>query len=184
VNKRPFVVLDRDGTILVERHYLSHPEQVELLPNTGTGLRALRRLGYGLVVVTNQSGLSRGYFDENTLQQIHARMQQLLLEQGVELDGIYVCPHLPDQGCVCRKPRPALAQRAAAELKFDPIAAIVVGDNRCDVDLGRRLGSLSVLVRTGYGAQLEADQELPADFVVDDLAELAAVLERSRVVAA
>jgi D-glycero-D-manno-heptose 1,7-bisphosphate phosphatase len=178
------VVLDRDGTILVERHYLSRPEQVELAPNAAVGMRRLRELGFGLAVVTNQSGLSRGYFDESGLAQIHSRMQQLLADQGVSIDGIYVCPHLPEQECVCRKPRPALVYRAAAELKFDPIASIVVGDNRCDVQLGQRIGAVSVLVRTGYGARLAAEQAVSPDHVVDDLAHLAALLERTREVAA
>jgi len=183
VSAQPYVILDRDGTLILERHYLSDPRQVELLPNTGAGLRHLRRLGFGLVVVTNQSGLSRGYFDQNRLDAIHARMQQLLAWEGVRLDGIYVCPHLPERKCVCRKPRPALALRAAAELKFDPLSSLVVGDNRCDVDLGRGIGCLSVLVRTGYGSALESDDTVMADWVVDDLAALAAVLEQTRRVA-
>jgi D-glycero-D-manno-heptose 1,7-bisphosphate phosphatase len=116
VNGRPFAILDRDGTIIHERHYLSEPSQVELLPGAAAGLRQLRALGFGLVIVTNQSGLSRGFFDWTRLSQIHARLSQLLAAEDVRLDGIFVCPHLPEHDCRCRKPRPALVTRAAAAL--------------------------------------------------------------------
>ena len=99
-----FVVLDRDGTINVERHYLSHPDQVELIANAALGLAALNTLGLGLIVVTNQSGVGRGMFDVARLDAIHARLRDLLAAEGVRLDGIYYCPHLPDAGCRCRKP--------------------------------------------------------------------------------
>src|SRR6266849_6362832 len=123
-----FALLDRDGTIIHERHYLANPADVELLPGAAQGLRQLRRLGFGLLIVTNQSGLARGYFDQPQLERIHARMCDLLTVAGVTLDGIYVCPHLPEAQCRCRKPRPGLAERAVAEHRFDPTQAIVVGD--------------------------------------------------------
>jgi D-glycero-D-manno-heptose 1,7-bisphosphate phosphatase len=174
---KPFVLLDRDGTMIVERHYLADPRQVELLPGAAAGLRRLCQLGYGLVVVTNQSGLARGYFDEVRLAQIHTRMQDLLRAENVHLDGIYVCPHLPEGGCGCRKPRPGLVRSAAVELGFDPRASIVVGDKACDVELGHAVGATSVLVRTGYGQQTELQTELGvrADYVVDGLVEVAAL---------
>jgi D-glycero-D-manno-heptose 1,7-bisphosphate phosphatase len=172
----PVVVLDRDGTLNVEVHYLSHPDQVALLPGVADGLLALRAAGCRLVVVTNQSGIARGYFDEARLEAIHARLRALLGDHGVALDAIYHCPHLPDEGCACRKPGPLLVERAAADLGFDPAAMFVVGDKPCDIDLGRGFGATTVLVRTGYGAVHEAAGDAEADFVVDDLPGAARVI--------
>lgn len=173
-----FALLDRDGTVIHERHYLADPAQVELLPGAARGLRQLRRLGFGLLIVTNQSGLARGYFDRPQLDRIHARMHDLLASEGVSLDGIYVCPHLPDANCICRKPRPSLVHQAVAEHGFDVAQAIVVGDKPCDVDLGRAVGAMSVLVRTGYGKDFELSTT--ADMVVDDLPAVAAYLSAAR----
>ena len=166
-------LLDRDGTIIFERHYLSNPDQVELLPGAADGLLALRALGFQLVVVTNQSGLSRGYFDAASLESIHARLQELLQAEGVTLDGIYVCPHLPEDDCDCRKPRPGLALRAAAELGFDPTHSIAVGDKPCDIELGQAVGATSFLVLSGYGRETADDGMTQPDFIVSDLREVA-----------
>lgn len=172
---RRFVLLDRDGTLIVERDYLARAEEVELLPNTARGLRLLNQLGLGLAVLTNQSGIGRGYFDQAALDAIHARLQQLLANEGVSLAGIYVCPHVQEDGCACRKPEPGLAQRCAAELNFDPAASFVIGDKPCDIDLGRRLGATTFLVRTGYGARNEREG-LKADYIVDDVLAAAHII--------
>jgi D-glycero-D-manno-heptose 1,7-bisphosphate phosphatase len=173
-----FVLLDRDGTINVERHYLSDPEQVELLPNAARGLAEMARLGLGLAVVTNQSGLGRGYFDAERLEQIHERLRTLLREAaGVELDGIFCCPHLPDEDCRCRKPRAGLIEQAASQFGFLPSEAFVIGDKPCDIDLGRGVSATTILVRTGYGAKHEADAIVQPDHVVDDLHAAARVIQ-------
>ncbi len=174
---RRFVLLDRDGTIIVERHYLADPAGVELLPGAAAGLRRLRELGFGLVVVSNQSGVARGYLTLETLERIHARLVELLAAEGVTLDGMYFCPHGPDTGCDCRKPLPGLILRAAADLGFDPRLAVVVGDKPCDVDLGRAVGARSVLVRTGYGREHEGAPGCQPDLVADDLRDVARLLE-------
>ena len=175
MNKR-FVLLDRDGTIVVERNYLSHPDQIKLIPGAAEGLKLLAQLGLGLLVVTNQSGIARGYFDEVRLAQIHERMCDLLAEQGVRLDGIYVCPHMPKDHCGCRKPQAGLVATAAAELGFDPTDSFMVGDKPCDVELGRRIGACTFLVRTGYGTQHEREKTAQADYVVDDLLAAARII--------
>jgi D-glycero-D-manno-heptose 1,7-bisphosphate phosphatase len=163
------VILDRDGTIVVERHYLSHPDQIQLIPRAAEGLRRLKRAGFRLVVVTNQSGIDRGYFDWARLQEIHARMGELLAAEGVVLDGIYVCPHTPDAHCECRKPRTALIKAAAAKFRFEPADAWVVGDKPCDIALGRGIGARTIFVRTGHGARYETEGDTAADYTVDDL---------------
>jgi D-glycero-D-manno-heptose 1,7-bisphosphate phosphatase len=177
VKVRPFVLLDRDGTLIVERHYLARAEDVELLPLTAPGLRLMQAAGLGLAVLTNQSGLGRGYFDWAALHAVHARMTQLLAQEGVSLDGIYVCPHTPEADCNCRKPRPGLVQWAAAELHFDPSKSFVVGDKPCDIELGRRVGAIAILVRTGYGAFWE-HEGLQADYIVDDVTAAAHIIRR------
>jgi D-glycero-D-manno-heptose 1,7-bisphosphate phosphatase len=174
--RRRVALLDRDGTLIVERHYLATPDGVELLPGAVEGLRRLTAMGVGLAVVTNQSGLSRGYFDRMTLDAIHDRMRELLARGGVTLDGIYVCPHTDEHACACRKPRPGLVHQAAAELGFDPVHAFVLGDKACDVDLGRAVGATTFLVRTGYGARMAAEVQGRADHIVDDLRQAAEVI--------
>jgi D-glycero-D-manno-heptose 1,7-bisphosphate phosphatase len=177
MGQRRFVLLDRDGTLIVERNYLSDPDQVELLPGAAAALRRLAARGLGLVVVTNQSGIGRRLFDEAKLSEIHQRLSDALRAEQVELDAIYFCPHRPDDDCGCRKPRPALALRAAAELGFEPARAFVVGDMASDVALGRAIGATTLLVRTGHGAATAARGEARADHVVDDLQAAAERIE-------
>jgi D-glycero-D-manno-heptose 1,7-bisphosphate phosphatase len=176
--ERRFVVLDRDGTIIVEKHYLSEPDAVELIEGAGAALRRLAELGLGLVVVTNQSAVGRGHFDLERLAEIHARMESILAGEGVRLAGIYACPHHPEEACACRKPRTALVERASRDLGFEPRRAFVVGDMASDVDLGRAVGATTVLVRTGHGTREAEAGAVRPDHVVADLAEAAALIER------
>lgn len=175
--KSAFVLLDRDGTINVERGYIIDPQDVELLPAALRGLKRMAELGLGLVVVTNQSAVGRGYMSLATLEAIHGRLAGLLAEGGVVLDGLYFCPHRPEDNCDCRKPKPGLVYRAASEIGFDPRRAYVVGDNLCDVQLGKRIGATTLLVRTGRGHAVAAGGAAGPDYVVDDLAEAAEVIE-------
>ena len=177
MKRRRFVVLDRDGTVIVERNYLSYPRQVELIPGAASGLRQLREIGLGLVVVTNQSAVGRGFFDKKCLDQIHQRFRELLDAEGVLLDGIYVCPHRPEDACGCRKPELGLLELAAQELGFDPQNSFVIGDKAIDIKLGQRVGAMTFLVRTGYGAQVAAETVVTSDYVVDDVYEAARVIE-------
>ncbi len=166
---RRFVLLDRDGTLNVERHYLSAPEQLELYPGVGPALSRLRALDFGLAVVTNQSGIARGYFDMATLTRIHDRMRAMLAAEGVALDGIYSCPHGPDALCDCRKPRPGLVRQAVAALDFDPAQAFVIGDKAIDIALAHAVGARGILVRTGWGRKTEAEDSGGPAVIVDDL---------------
>ena len=166
---RRVVMLDRDGTVIKECHYLSEPGQVELLPGVGEGLRQLQEMGLGLVLLTNQSGLNRGYFGWEEVERVHQVLRELLEVEGVELEGIFICPHRPEEGCGCRKPEPGLVDQAAQEMGFDPQAGFLIGDKGCDIDVGKRVGAQTFLVRTGYGAQLEAEGDIRPDFVVDDV---------------
>ena len=178
MNKRRFVLLDRDGTIIVERHYLSDPAGVELLPGAANGLRKMQELGLGLVVITNQSAIGRGFFDELRLNQIHTRLCELLQQEKVALDGIYFCPHRPEDNCSCRKPEVALPKYAAKELGFEAGDSFVIGDKECDIAMGQRLRAMTFLVLTGYGQKTNANKMGRPDFVVADLEQAAMVIGR------
>ena len=176
--KRRFVLLDRDGTLIAERHYLADPARVELLPGAAKGLRLLRAMGLGVAVVTNQSGIGRGYFDETCLERVHHSLQCLLENEGVALDGIYFCPHVPAAACGCRKPATGLVEQAARELDFAQQHSFVLGDKVCDIELGHRLGATTFLVRTGYGAQVEAEGTAQPSFIVDDVLGVVPFIKR------
>jgi D-glycero-D-manno-heptose 1,7-bisphosphate phosphatase len=176
--RRPFAVLDRDGTLIVDRHYLTDPGQVQLLPGAAAGVAKLRALGLGVVVLTNQSAIGRGLLDEPTLAAIHDRLRSLLAAQDLGLDGIYHCPHVPEAGCGCRKPRTGLLDRAACDLEIDLEASFVIGDKACDVELGQAVGATTILVRTGNGSRLEENARVRADDVVDDLEAAAGLVAR------
>jgi D-glycero-D-manno-heptose 1,7-bisphosphate phosphatase len=164
-----YVLLDRDGTLIVDRGYLDDPDQVELISGVGRALREFRGLGYGLIVLTNQSGVGRGYITEGELEGVHDRLNGLLAEEGIVVDDIYVCPHHPDDSCSCRKPRPGLVEQAAREHGFDPRDCLVIGDKACDVALGRAVGATTLLVRTGSGRVTERHLVTPADLSADSL---------------
>jgi D-glycero-D-manno-heptose 1,7-bisphosphate phosphatase len=174
---RRFVLLDRDGTINEEVDHLAHPDQVSLIPGAAAALRDLRSAGLGLVVLTNQANVGRGLLSPERLEEIHARLVELLEGEGVPIDGLYVCSHAPEDGCDCRKPRAGLALRAAADHGFRPAEAFVVGDHAADMGLGRTIGATTILVRTGHGGEeLAAGAGAQADHVVADLSEAAGVI--------
>lgn len=166
------MILDRDGTIVVDRGYLDDPAGLAFLPGAAEGLRRLHRGGYQLVVITNQSGIGRGRFSTARLHEIHTRFAEMVSEAGARLAGIYFCPHRPDEGCLCRKPQPGLVKAAAAELGFNDSAVIVVGDKDSDVELGKRIGAPTVLISSTSDAAGEAD------FVAPDLIQAAEFIER------
>lgn len=173
---RRFVLLDRDGTINEEIGYVLRPEDLRLVPGALDGLRTLRGLGLGLVVVTNQSPVGRGWISSAALEEIHQRLRELLAEGGVELDGIEVCPHRPEEGCACRKPGVGLVERAADRLGFDPAEAWMIGDHAFDMRLGRAVGARTILVRSGHGRQELGAARPFTDHVAADLREAAAVI--------
>lgn len=171
--RKGLLVVDRDGTLIVEKHYLADPEGVELLPGVVDGLRAFAAEGYELAVVTNQSGVGRGYFDEQRLAEVHQELERQLGVHGIALRGIWYCPHHPEQRCACRKPEPGLLHAAMDSLGYRKEQVLVVGDKACDIELGARLGVRTALVRTGYGVGTERAAVCRPDHVVDSLAELA-----------
>ena len=174
------VFLDRDGTINEEMGYINHVDRFVLLPSAAAAIRSINESGLKAVVVTNQSGVARGYFPKELIDQVHQKMRDLLEEEGAFLNGIYSCTHSPlskgePGGCGCRKPKIGLMKQAAQELNLDLEKSYVVGDRFKDVEMARNAGAKAILVLTGYGkGELEflgPSSKVQADFVAEDLAE-------------
>lgn len=178
---RRFVLLDRDGTVNEELGHIADPDDLRLIPGSLDAMRELRDLGLGIVIVTNQANVGRGLLSLEQLERVHARLAELLTVGGVQVEGIEVCPHRPEEGCACRKPQPGMAIRAAETHGFDLAEAFVVGDHVGDMGLGRAVGATTILVRTGHGQEELADGAgEQADAVVADLHEAAGII-RERV---
>ncbi|MEE8577430.1 MAG: HAD-IIIA family hydrolase, partial [candidate division Zixibacteria bacterium] len=181
--RRPALFVDRDGTIIVEKRYLSDPEQVELIDGAASALKRVGELGYKIVIVSNQSGVARGYYGIEDVELVNHRMLDLLTAAGVEVDGVYYCPCHPE-GVVdqfaredfSRKPGGGMAEQGALELNIDLRRSVVVGDSQVDLDLARVIGAGSFLVKTGYGKKtaeaLHADARQRVT-IIENLAEIA-----------
>ncbi len=182
---RPAVFLDRDGTIAEEVGYLNHPSRFRMFPFVADAIRRLNEAGLPVVVVTNQSGVGRGYFPESLVRSVNELMKKELALAGARIDAVYYCPHTSADGCDCRKPRPGLLQRAALEHLLDPARSFVVGDRYSDIELARNVRARGILVRTGYGegelAWHSAKWPTQPDFTVEDLSKAAdCILRQSR----
>jgi D-glycero-D-manno-heptose 1,7-bisphosphate phosphatase len=144
-------LIDRDGTIIVDKVYLRDPDGIEFAPGAIEGLRLLRDAGFALVLITNQSGIARGYFDLATLGRIHDRLQSMLRAKGIRLKAIYFCPHGPDDGCNCRKPAPGMVTKAMQDLGFRPEEVVLIGDSDADMGAAAAAGVKGVRVAASGG---------------------------------
>lgn len=190
MSKRRAIFMDRDGTVCDEVGYVNHVGRLRLLPRSAEAIRLANEAGFQTVLVTNQAGVARGYFDEDLVHEVHDRLRHLLAEAGARLDGIYYCPHHPEVGapayrreCDCRKPRPGMLRRAREEMGIDLAASYVVGDTVKDLGVARGVGATAVLVLTGYGrGELEHQSHawtVQPDHVAEDLLDAVRwILER------
>ena len=170
------VFLDRDGTLIEDKDYLHRPEDVVIYPGVGVALRRLRDAGFKLILVTNQSGVGRGYFTLTNVEAVHAHLARELGMDGVRFDKIYVAPEAPDQPSRGRKPSPQFLFDARDEFNLDLAQCHIVGDKLIDLECGWNAGvRQSILVRTGYGAEVERQSaaKLPRAVVVDNFAAAA-----------
>jgi D-glycero-D-manno-heptose 1,7-bisphosphate phosphatase len=160
---RKAIFIDRDGTLIEERHHLVSSDQLHVFPQSIEALQLINQSGVLAILVTNQSVIARGLLTESGLAEIHRSLETSLAAKGVYLDGIYYCPHHPEAGtssyttdCACRKPAPGMLIRAARDFHLDLDSCVYIGDTLTDVEAGHRAGAVSVLVRTGYGSEVEA----------------------------
>lgn len=180
------VFLDRDGTMIEDVGYLNRVEDIVFYPWTVDAIRALNRGGLPVIVVTNQSGIARGYLTEPILEDIHRAVSHTLAAGGATVDAYYYCPHHAEGSvapyaidCECRKPKRGLVDRAVEALDIDPARSFVVGDKWMDVGLARSIGARAVLVRTGYGAEESRKPRIAPDVIVDHLAAAASWILRN-----
>lgn len=176
---RRAVFFDRDGTINVEKDYLNRIEDFEFIPAVPASIRRLKEAGFRVIVVTNQSGVARGYYNEAAIVALHEHIQQLLADYGTRIDAFYHCPHHPTEGvgtyrvdCDCRKGSPGMLLQAAREHDIDLSASFMVGDKLADIEAGAAAGCAPILVKTGYGAKDEPKvlARFPGTEVCRDLA--------------
>ena len=179
--RRAAVFLDRDGTINEEVDFVKTPEELVLIPGAGAAVRRLNEAGIVSCVISNQSGVARGFYTEADLVGIHAKLERELAEAGGRIDRIYYCPHHPTKGappydivCECRKPAPGMLLKGACEFDVDLTRSFVVGDRDVDIQVGKAVGAYAILVLTGYGQKtLEeiAGTEIVPDFVASNISE-------------
>ncbi|TXT65287.1 MAG: D-glycero-beta-D-manno-heptose-1,7-bisphosphate 7-phosphatase [Promethearchaeota archaeon] len=170
------IFLDRDGVINKEVNYLSDPNEFKLLDGTIEALRIFQKKGYLLIVITNQSGLARGYFSVETLNKIHDKMRRLLKEKGIRLDDIIYCPHHPDftGECECRKPKPGMILEAQESFNINIGSSYMVGDKLSDIEAGQLAGCKTVLLLTGHGLrERKKINQIKPDFIFNSLLDFA-----------
>jgi len=182
------VFLDRDGTINEEVGFLNNPDQLKLITGTAEALKLLNNMGFLTVVISNQSGIARGFLTEDRLLEINRELTTMLRESGAIIDKIYYCPHHPDaeisryhRDCDCRKPNPGMLRRAAEELSVDLQKSFVIGDKISDLTAGFAAGCRTVLVLTGYGRKSQqriGELSFAPDFIAQDLLDAARWIRR------
>lgn len=170
--KNKAVFIDRDGTINMDVHYLNDPDKFKMYPGVGEGVRKLKDNGFKIIVITNQSGIARGYFTEKQLSDIHEKMKKEFQEFNVILDGIYFCPHHPDDKCNCRKPNTGLFEKAIKDHNIDVSRSYMVGDKTLDIGAGQKAGVLTILlpephIRKEYLAGKNGWEYIP-DYIAED----------------
>ena len=184
MDKYPAIFLDRDGTINEEMGYINHIDRFKIFPFVAESIKIFSNNGFKTFVVTNQSGLARGYFTEELLEDVHKKLIDYLLENGTKLDGVYFCPHHPTEGigkyrknCNCRKPKTGLIEKAVKEHDIDLKNSFMIGDRYKDMKFAKNLNLKSGLVLTGYGKGEYENQRqtwsFMPDLIANDLKEMA-----------
>lgn len=177
------IFLDRDGTINVEKNYLHKWNEFEFEDKAILGLKELKKMGYEFIIVTNQSGIARGYYTEDDLEKLHTEMSNYLKNEGIEILDIYYCPHHQDgigeyrKKCDCRKPESKMLERAIEKYDIDIKKSFMIGDKKSDLEVGDRVGVTSILVLTGYGEKTK--QDLTKSYLMGkNLLEIAEIIKK------
>lgn len=177
------VFLDRDGTVLEENGYLYDVSFCRIFPWSARAIRRINESGMLAILATNQSGVARGYFSKRMVRRVHDRVQHEIGKARAHLDAAYFCPHLPGEGCPCRKPRPGMLKRGEKEFGVDLATSYMVGDRYLDVETGKAAGTRTILVLTGDGRkehEFYLDAEIQPDLVAEDLAEAVELILKKR----
>ncbi len=153
------IFMDRDGTICEEVGFLDDLSKLRLINGSAEAIRMINKSGMKAVVVSNQSGVGRGLFTENFVNNVHKKLKEILRKENAFLDGIYYCPHLPDAGCTCRKPETGMIKRALDDMDIDLKKSYMIGDKAIDIEFAHRAGAKGVMVRTGYGSRESKSRE-------------------------
>lgn len=161
--KKPYIFIDRDDTLIYDVPYLNDPEKARLTPGAGSTLAKLRERGFGIIVISNQSGIGRGMITMEQLNAVNSRVRELLLAEGCELDDIFFCPHTPSDNCNCRKPRTGMLEAACAKYDVDLQHSVMVGDSQADIDMGRAFNLRTVQIRLPGLNKVDANADFTAD---------------------
>ena len=179
------IFLDRDGTVSEEVGYMYDAGLYKLFPWTGDAIRRINESGFKAVLITNQSGVGRGYFPESTVHQVHDILKTELARYAAHLDAIYYCPHEPAADCECRKPKPGMLRQASRELDLDLANSYMIGDKYIDIETGHAAGAKTILLRTGYGteqiAEHYASSPVQPDLIADDLLQAVEAILAGRI---
>lgn len=173
--KKKSVFLDRDGTLILDKGYVGKIKDVELISDVPKALKKLKELGFLLIVISNQSGVRRGYFTQKEVEDVNHRINQLLQPEGVQVERFYICPHLPDEGCCCRKPSTSMVMAAAKFYDIDLSSSYLVGDKSIDIQTGLAAGCKTVWVKT---SEHVLDKGVKPDFKAKNLLEASNWIEK------
>lgn len=171
--KNKAVFLDQDGTLIRDKHYLSDPEKISIYSGVVPALKKLKAKGWKLIIGTNQSGIGRGYFTVQELKKVHARLLALFKRERVRIDDIFFCPHLPEEGCRCRKPETGMLEKAKRKHFLNLKECYVIGDKESDILWGKKAGAKSILVLTGVGKSHRSLCLKKADYIARTFSDAA-----------
>lgn len=169
VKHYPAVFLDRDGTLNEDTGYIDSPERLILIEGASSAIKKLNAEGFKVVIITNQSGVARGYFSQEALDAVNKKLVRILEADNAYLDGIYYCPHHPDDDCECRKPKTGMLEQAKKDLAIDLKKSYIVGDKASDVEIAHKIGGKGILVLTGMGRDEKNKLNNKPSYIADDL---------------
>lgn len=174
---KPAIFLDRDGVLIVEKDFLISTEDIEFYPETFESLRSINNQ-YLKIVISNQSGIARGFFTSNDVEKLHHYLSDLLAKKSISIDAWFFCPHGPDDGCSCRKPAPGMILEAAEKLDINLSKSWIIGDKSSDIQAGRAAGLKTILVKTGYAGAEPGGRDIKPDFTAADIREAVDYINR------
>ena len=172
---RRWALLDRDGTIIPDKFYLSNPDGVEFASGAVEGLKLMRDAGFGFIMITNQSGIGRGYFTTDDFLAVQARLSDMLAAEGLELVATFHCPHAPEDACDCRKPKPAMLLAAMRKFAISPAHVVMIGDSDADIGAAKAAGIAGIRIRPEAAGS--ATESTVADFLAAARVALATIPE-------